>query len=102
MIRRPPRSTLFPYTTLFRSLDPAQGRQRHLALRATDRGGLCGLPAAALAGEGKIGRAHVLTPVTGQIRMATFPLKKNISCSVARYIRDRNWHSSQNLRELPD
>src|SRR2546426_8599177 len=27
MIRRPPRSTLFPYTTLFRSLDPhALGR----------------------------------------------------------------------------
>src|SRR3712207_9382911 len=26
MIRRPPRSTLFPYTTLFRSLDPT----RHL------------------------------------------------------------------------
>src|SRR3989449_7770728 len=25
MIRRPPRSTLFPYTTLFRSLDPASG-----------------------------------------------------------------------------
>src|SRR2546426_6845028 len=24
MIRRPPRSTLFPYTTLFRSRDPAQ------------------------------------------------------------------------------
>src|SRR3712207_7041442 len=23
MIRRPPRSTLFPYTTLFRSMDPA-------------------------------------------------------------------------------
>src|SRR2546422_2659929 len=26
MIRRPPRSTLFPYTTLFRSLGLAQGR----------------------------------------------------------------------------
>src|SRR5256885_5782266 len=26
MIRRPPRSTLFPYTTLFRSLDPRIGR----------------------------------------------------------------------------
>src|SRR2546430_5372410 len=26
MIRRPPRSTLFPYTTLFRSQDPAQPR----------------------------------------------------------------------------
>src|SRR5256885_10201314 len=30
MIRRPPRSTLFPYTTLFRSpwIDEAQGRHR--------------------------------------------------------------------------
>src|SRR2546429_3330449 len=27
MIRRPPRSTLFPYTTLFRSLDYLQDRQ---------------------------------------------------------------------------
>src|SRR2546421_9235588 len=26
MIRRPPRSTLFPYTTLFRSLSPILGR----------------------------------------------------------------------------
>src|SRR5216683_8339206 len=26
MIRRPPRSTLFPYTTLFRSLEPAPAR----------------------------------------------------------------------------
>src|SRR2546429_5237403 len=25
MIRRPPRSTLFPYTTLFRSLEPGAG-----------------------------------------------------------------------------
>src|SRR2546426_7424279 len=28
MIRRPPRSTLFPYTTLFRSLDPEPRRCR--------------------------------------------------------------------------
>src|SRR2546425_8732470 len=27
MIRRPPRSTLFPYTTLFRSRQPAAGRR---------------------------------------------------------------------------
>src|SRR5260370_22583851 len=27
MIRRPPRSTLFPYTTLFRSLCPARDRE---------------------------------------------------------------------------
>src|SRR5258707_10068533 len=31
MIRRPPRSTLFPYTTLFRSVLPARGRNRHAA-----------------------------------------------------------------------
>src|SRR3712207_8381990 len=28
MIRRPPRSTLFPYTTLFRSRAPAEGPDR--------------------------------------------------------------------------
>src|SRR2546426_7616666 len=28
MIRRPPRSTLFPYTTLFRSLDHQRGERR--------------------------------------------------------------------------
>src|SRR5256885_6035798 len=27
MIRRPPRSTLFPYTTLFRSFDPPEARE---------------------------------------------------------------------------
>src|SRR3712207_9108907 len=49
MIRRPPRSTLFPYTTLFRSeLDrcdlghppprPLAGRVRHRARRAPEAG----------------------------------------------------------------
>src|SRR2546430_17280462 len=40
MIRRPPRSTLFPYTTLFRSLyptpPPLSGPRRHRARRARD------------------------------------------------------------------
>src|SRR3712207_8708798 len=30
MIRRPPRSTLFPYTTLFRSTGPRRGPTSHL------------------------------------------------------------------------
>src|SRR2546425_9446000 len=34
MIRRPPRSTLFPYTTLFRSLRGRAGRRRAGAVRA--------------------------------------------------------------------
>src|SRR5207248_6382260 len=33
MIRRPPRSTLFPYTTLFRSgADPVGHRERHVSV----------------------------------------------------------------------
>src|SRR2546430_14918889 len=39
MIRRPPRSTLFPYTTLFRSLDQSDlvRRGRHGALPGGDQ-----------------------------------------------------------------
>src|SRR3712207_6918687 len=57
MIRRPPRSTLFPYTTLFRSRpDPAVDRgplgarqlERHAAQRV---GGDAGRPADRLGGE---------------------------------------------------
>src|SRR2546425_12173608 len=48
MIRRPPRSTLFPYTTLFRSLDALLLREALAALRAAilvDRhGGLYVIP----------------------------------------------------------
>src|SRR3712207_6945027 len=46
MIRRPPRSTLFPYTTLFRSGGAQLGERAHVRLlaeadvpRAADRGG---------------------------------------------------------------
>src|SRR3712207_8500409 len=42
MIRRPPRSTLFPYTTLFRSPADARrlrgGRRVHRAVRTAPRG----------------------------------------------------------------
>src|SRR2546422_11506489 len=38
MIRRPPRSTLFPYTTLFRSLDlAAVAAERRVLLREPER-----------------------------------------------------------------
>src|SRR2546430_13669182 len=40
MIRRPPRSTLFPYTTLFRSLPgPAQAGRRRPVFHQTARSG---------------------------------------------------------------
>src|SRR3712207_7099885 len=36
MIRRPPRSTLFPYTTLFRSLSPDDGRGLRVRVAGAD------------------------------------------------------------------
>src|SRR3712207_7397881 len=53
MIRRPPRSTLFPYTTLFRSR--ALGRQRQRLVVAV---GVQRLRAAADRGERLQGHAH--------------------------------------------
>src|SRR2546430_4759642 len=38
MIRRPPRSTLFPYTTLFRSHSDPYKRTGHGSLRGADAG----------------------------------------------------------------
>src|SRR2546427_1225614 len=37
MIRRPPRSTLFPYTTLFRSVPPARPRDGGMGRRVHPR-----------------------------------------------------------------
>src|SRR5258708_9535069 len=37
MIRRPPRSTLFPYTTLFRSLDLVDAGRHHVAAQGAAR-----------------------------------------------------------------
>src|SRR2546430_8458179 len=39
MIRRPPRSTLFPYTTLFRSRAPAGRQQRNASVRGHQAAG---------------------------------------------------------------
>src|SRR3712207_8435942 len=40
MIRRPPRSTLFPYTTLFRSPEPSQAQDEASKQRKVDYGAL--------------------------------------------------------------
>src|SRR2546425_10007246 len=43
MIRRPPRSTLFPYTTLFRSQQPVAPKAWDRLLRVSGAGGLAGI-----------------------------------------------------------
>src|SRR2546422_8310045 len=68
MIRRPPRSTLFPYTTLFRARQPAgQGGEERLrafppALEGT------GPQMAAEDGDGDGARHHVRRPLRGDQR----------------------------------
>src|SRR5438876_7405885 len=76
MIRRPPRSTLFPYTTLFRSkLRNLRGRP---AGRFTEAGGAENRPA----GDRKSTRLNSSHP---SISYAVFCLKKKKT----RYIRQR-------------
>src|SRR3712207_7649306 len=85
MIRRPPRSTLFPYTTLFRSARRDGGRppRRPHVSAAAGRARAhrdAGQPrsAAALSPQHgpQIGRAHVLNSSHANISYAVFCLKK--------------------------
>src|SRR2546426_3629751 len=71
MIRRPPRSTLFPYTTLFRSRRPEQGFLILVRLEAGDaqQGGRG--PARAVERHETIGVVAVRHPRTGQDRKST-------------------------------
>src|SRR2546430_8379719 len=67
MIRRPPRSTLFPYTTLFRSRGVSTGREDLSGFAAGTVGALqAGLPRRAAGRQG--GGADVLRPGHRQLR----------------------------------
>src|SRR5216683_5829156 len=70
MIRRPPRSTLFPYTTLFRSRPPRCGRNGRRRTRGPDA---CGGRAAHGCRDRKSTR---LNSSHDQISYAVFCLKK--------------------------
>src|SRR2546427_4625089 len=56
MIRRPPRSTLFPYTTLFRSLRGEPGRRVELHQEQAQGGLAAGLAVAVIARDEVEGR----------------------------------------------
>src|SRR2546430_9039655 len=69
MIRRPPRSTLFPYTTLFRSLDLARAQARGAQVRRD-----VAVPRFELAQEDR--KSTRLNSSHSQISYAVFCLKK--------------------------
>src|SRR5690349_22360483 len=72
MIRRPPRSTLFPYTTLFRSLPPSAGDAVCVTTCAATRPGRrrCGPARDADRKSTRLNSSHV------EISYAVFCLKK--------------------------
>src|SRR5260370_1447809 len=81
MIRRPPRSTLFPYTTLFRSGFPPAVLL--VTLKITVQLLLAGivipLKLRAVAPGLKIGRAHALTPLTPASRTPPLSCSKTVN-----------------------
>src|SRR5260221_2071271 len=86
MIRRPPRSTLFPYTTLFRSrgaerpvvVAGAEGRLRRL-----HRGGALALDLGERGGRGRDRKSTRLNSSHTVISYAVFCLKKKNSARIA-------------------
>src|SRR2546427_6062631 len=78
MIRRPPRSTLFPYTTLFRSGFSSERSRRRRARAAAPRSwrGRRTRRGAAASTRREIGRAPRLNSSHSQISYAVFCLKK--------------------------
>src|SRR2546427_5890184 len=96
MIRRPPRSTLFPYTTLFRSVDLRQrgglwalGIEADLPLEDQARG-----PADLRAGDRKSTR---LNSSHSQISYAVFCLKKKKN-NVVREVTDHQCNEEDQHR----
>src|SRR5687768_18122549 len=77
MIRRPPRSTLFPYTTLFRSRDRCIRARVHLGGVTRERCVVRACPRVRVASGGRQDRKSTrLNSSHGYISYAVFCLKK--------------------------
>src|SRR3712207_8499477 len=97
MIRRPPRSTLFPYTTLFRS---ARGALEQLGLGVADLEGVGGVAADVLECEDR--KSTRLNSSHANISYAVFCLKKkkkpkNYKNSL-KIIYQSNEHTDRHIR----
>ena len=78
MIRRPPRSTLFPYTTLFRSIRAFHARQTENSWFTADRPGVIlgqMVNPVDAAGIYVPGAAGGLTPLVSTVLMGGIPAK---------------------------
>src|SRR2546430_9119154 len=90
MIRRPPRSTLFPYTTLFRSLEP--DHREVLALRPDHR-------AAHVIGERDVADHDVATRV-GRSEEHTSELQSQSNLVCRLLLEKKKKYKLQNLHKV--
>src|SRR5258705_4985535 len=87
MIRRPPRSTLFPYTTLFRSVQ-LRGRRGHHRVAWPARGAL-----------GADGGRHDQSPAAGRSEEHTSELQ-SLKHLVCRLLLEKKKNSSERRDDL--
>src|SRR2546422_3169576 len=84
MIRRPPRSTLFPYTTLFRSMIPTVSPSHHVHQFHNSSGELRECTKASGAAPTVDRKSTRLNSSHGYISYAVFCLKKKTSSAEGR------------------
>src|SRR2546425_3584096 len=82
MIRRPPRSTLFPYTTLFRSTASAQPLLQHAHRRRHDEDRRCLDPSAADNGDLRRSEEH-----TSELQSLAY-----LVCRLLLEKKNNSWH----------
>src|SRR5256885_11776311 len=90
MIRRPPRSTLFPYTTLFRSLHE---RRQHRGLRARFGAHLAGEELAVTAVDAGVDRRAVLVLVRSEEHTSELQSPCNLVCRLLLEKKKKNAYS---------
>src|SRR3989454_4324029 len=76
MIRRPPRSTLFPYTTLFRSHDQENSRRHHRRQSRSRLGGAGAYPGLAIAPRSEEHTSELQSPCNLVCRLLLEKKKK--------------------------
>src|SRR2546430_5243681 len=92
MIRRPPRSTLFPYTTLFRSVSRREPEVHLLARPEPDGRGGIEVLGPKLDGRGLDRKSTRLNSSHSQISYAVFCLKKKSTPDPALSLQDSHDH----------
>src|SRR5258707_3854312 len=94
MIRRPPRSTLFPYTTLFRS-DAFDGARREIGDRADDAGKPAARSEHAALHVDRVRPARLVQPATVGDRKSTRLNSSHANISYAVFCLKKKQHNQR-------